>query len=119
MSCCTNIADIGCVSICGAIILPFLANETGTHIVEISFLNIGYSIAIEAEAGQPFEIPLTDFNESACISFKIKNPDCGYYVATIDDVNYECFTIKTKTQIFLNNTSAGDFSCNDFNDDFL
>lgn len=119
MSCCGNIADLGCVSICGTVMLPFFAEETGTHIFEISFLNIGYSIAIEAEEGQPFELPLTDINESACISFRIKKPDCGYYVATIDGADYDCFTIKTKTQIFLNNTSAGDFSCPDFNNDFL
>ena len=119
MSCCNKIADLGCVSTCSTITLPFLANVTGTHIVEVSFLNITYPIAIEATEGENFEIPTVDLNESSCITFKIKQPDCGYYVAEVDGNNYECFTIKMKVQLFINNTSPGDFSCGDFNQDFL
>lgn len=119
MSCCNKIANLGCVSVCNTIELPFIAEQTGTYIAEINFLNISYSIAIEAEEGNNLELSLSSFNETSCITFRIKDPNCNYLTHENGGILYDCFQIKTNTQIFINNTSPGDFSCNDFNNDFL
>ena len=73
---CNN--HIGCYPSCEPIELPFLAQETGTHVLSWIWLGQKQGLAFEATDGEPIEF-VNLFNEHSTLTFRLKSPSGKYY----------------------------------------
>ena len=95
MSCCSTHIDLGCVSACGIMTLPYTATESGQHTLLIENSGTKRAIAFNANIGEAIEIDMANFNESRSTIFQIVNPSGSTYTTTVDNVEYSCFKVKT------------------------
>lgn len=96
MGCCTTYIDLGCVNSCSTIVLPYEADETGAHTVIWSFDDMKRSFDINGVIGTEISIPMSYFIESGVVIFQIRKPSGDYFTATVSDVDYDCFRVKTE-----------------------
>lgn len=97
MACCNNTYDFGCKSYCST--LSFSQAEfNGTLYVIATFGNIKHVQQITVSAGDPIVIDLSHFNENADYTFWIENTFGNKVSITIDEVQYDCFSVKTEAR---------------------
>jgi hypothetical protein len=97
MSCCNNTYDLGCKSYCSTI--SFGVSEfSGTLYVIASFGNIKHVQQITVASGEPITIDLSHFNENADYTLYLENTLGQRFSVTIDDVAYDCFTVRTEAR---------------------
>lgn len=97
MACCNNTYDFGCKSYCST--LSFGQSEVNTTLFVIAtFGNIKHVQVITASSGNPYVIDLSHFNENADYTFWFENSFGNKVSITIDEVVYDCFTVKTEAR---------------------
>ncbi len=96
MGCCTTYIDLGCVNSCSTIVLPYEADESGAHTIIWSCDDMKRSFDINGVIGTEISIPMSYFIESGVVIFQIKKPSGDYFTATVSDVDYDCFRVKTE-----------------------
>jgi len=111
LDCCKNIIDLGCVSSCGSITLPYLATESGQHVLLINSFGTKRSYPFTANIGENFEIDMSNFNESMTSVFQIIKPSGSSYSTTVDSIQYSCFKIKTSIVYGSISSSSGSNEC--------
>lgn len=75
MKCCNNYVNIGCSINCDSIILPFVADISGIHFLEIIQHEVRYNHSINATQGEQIVIPKDLFNEYGVVYFRIIQPN--------------------------------------------
>lgn len=95
MACCTNTYDLGCYNFCSVISFgesPVNGLVTGVF----TSGNLTIKLTISATIGDPFVFDLSYLNEDANYSLQLFDADNNLISATIDSVQYDCFSLKTK-----------------------
>src|SRR5690554_3954225 len=72
------VKNIGCFANCDPITFPFLAMETGEHILTFEWMGTKKTIVLDATAGEEIIIP-NYFNDHSDVIFTIKMPSGKYY----------------------------------------
>lgn len=94
MTCCDNTYKLGCFNHCSTIKFG-TADATKTLTGIFTFAGSSYPLAIPIVTGQQYSIPLSGLNENAEYTLKLYNSDGTIYTITINDVEYDCFSLKT------------------------
>ena len=94
-NCCTNIFDLGCVTSCETIELPFLAPADDTYTIQVDFNGHIFDFEVDLVMDDPFEIQTATLNE--CYLHHIRVYDSKGHQLNYDDGTtlYDCFKLKT------------------------
>lgn len=93
MSCCTNTYNLGCIYHCNQ--LSFGSADFGGTVVGVfTSGNIVISQSITVVEGEPFIFDMSRLNEEMAYTLTLYHDDEQISV-TIDEVSYDCFSVKT------------------------